>query len=399
MRDSSTLFSEKAPILISCSPYVTPYVKEEIGLRGFSVISEGFTSVETSGTFTDTIRLNIELRTVNHIYFLIEKFIAATMDDLFSALKKIPWEDIIPDDGYFSVHSVSDHPQVTNTMFLNLRVKDAIADRFQEAINKRPDSGSEKDKSVIFIFWKNNEASVYIDTSGEPLTKHGYRKFSMKAPLQESLAAALIMATRWDKNIPFVNPMCGSGTLAIEAAMMACEKAPGLLRNNFGFMHVKGYNAETYHSARSDAESKVLKDISCKIISSDIDHDALRAARSNAENAGVEHLIQFVKSDFQNTPVPETPGIVMFNPPYGERLGAADQLEITYSSIGDFLKTSCKGYWGYILTANPDLAKKVGLKTKRKIDFYNGQLKCKLLEYELYEGSKKKQNMPALPGA
>ncbi|HUM47686.1 MAG TPA: methyltransferase, partial [Chitinophagales bacterium] len=212
---------------------------------------------------------------------------------------------------------------------------------------------------------------------------------SMKAPLQESLGAAMIMASRWTAQSSFINPMCGSGTLAIEAALMACKKPPGLIRSNFGFMHVKGYRPAEYDSSCKAAQDQVLPAIECKIIASDNSLDALDAARSNAENAGVRHLIQFIKCDFESTPVPEETGIVIFNPPYGERLGASEQLELTYSSIGDFLKKSCRGYWGYIFTANPDLAKKVGLKTKRKIDFYNGQLRCKLLEYELYEGSKK----------
>ena len=135
----------------------------------------------------------------------------------------------------------------------------------------------------------------------------------------------------------------------------------------------------------------ISEKISCRIVAGDVDHGALKAAKTNAENAGVQHLIEFVNSDFSIMPVPEEPGIVIFNPPYGERLGSAEQLENTYAAIGDFLKKSCKGYWGYVLTANPALGKKIGLKPKRKIDFYNGQLPCKLLEFEMYEGSRKKK--------
>lgn len=390
MENLHPLFTEQRTILISTSPHITPYVKQELIDLGFPALSEGFTTVETVGTFDDAILLNLHLRTANHVYFLVEKFMAATMEELYQKTTSIAWENILPDNGYFSVHSVSDHAEVGNTMFLNLRVKDAIADRFMKVLEKRPDSGSEKEKAVIFIFWKENEAFLYIDTSGEPLTKHGYRKISMKAPLQESLAASMIMATKWTTENSFVNPMCGSGTLAIEAALMACHKPPGLIRTNFGFMHVKGYQPANYDALYKAASEKVLPTISCKIVASDNSLDALDAARSNASTAGVEHLITFIKSDFLNTPLPEQRGVVIFNPPYGERLGASEQLELTYASIGDFLKKNCKGYWGYIFTANPDLAKKVGLKAKRKIDFYNGQLKCKLLEYELYEGSRKR---------
>lgn len=392
MEDIHPLFTEQRTILISTSPHITTYVKQELTAMGYEVTNEGFTTVETTGSFDDCIRLNLQLRTGNHVYFLVEKFTAATMEELYQKTTAIEWEKILPVDGYFSVHNVTDHVEAANTMFLNLRVKDAIADRFMKVLEKRPDSGSEKERAVVFIFWKDNEAYLYIDTTGEPLTKHGYRKISMKAPLQESLAAAMIMATKWDTKSSFVNPMCGSGTLAIEAALLACKKPPGLIRGNFGFMHVKGYVQGVYESCHKITEAQVLNTIDCKIIASDNSLDALNAARSNAASAGVEHLIQFIKSDFENTPMPEEYGVVMFNPPYGERLGASEQLEITYASIGDFFKKNCKGYWGYVFTANPDLAKKIGLKTKRKIDFYNGQLKCKLLEFELYEGTKKRKN-------
>lgn len=393
MQDLHPLFHERRTILISTSPYITTYVKQEVTALGFTVTAEGFTTVETAGTFEDTILLNIHLRTANHVYFLIEKFLAASMDELYRKISAIEWEKILPSDGYFSVHNVSDHEEAGNTMFLNLRVKDAIADRFMKELGKRPDSGSGKERAVIFIFWKDNEAYLYLDTSGEPLTKHGYRKISMKAPLQESLAAAMIMATKWNTESSFINPMCGSGTLAIEAALMASRKAPGLIRSNFGFMHVCGYVPATYDAIILAATEKVLPLTGCKIIASDKNVDALEAAKSNAQLAGVQQLIQFIKSDFENTPVPEESGVVMFNPPYGERLGESTQLEMLYAQIGDFLKKSCRGYWGYIFTANPELAKKIGLKTKRKIDFYNGQLKCKLLEFELYEGTKKRKSI------
>ena len=393
MQDIHPLFHERRTILISTSPYTTTYVKQEVTALGFSIISEGFTTVETTGTFEDTILLNVHLRTANHVYFLIENFLAATMDELYRKITAIEWEKILPSDGYFSVHNVSDHEEAGNTMFLNLRVKDAIADRFMKVTGRRPDSGSGKERAVIFIFWKDHEAYLYLDTSGEPLTKHGYRKISMKAPLQESLAAAMIMATKWNTVSSFVNPMCGSGTLAIEAALIASNKAPGLIRSNFGFMHVCGYVPATYDAILSAAAEKVLPETVCKIIASDRSLDALDAARSNAQLAGVQHLIQFIKSDFEGTPVPEENGVVMFNPPYGERLGESNQLELLYAQIGDFLKKRCRGYWGYIFTANPELAKKIGLKTKRKIDFYNGQLKCKLLEFELYEGTKKRKSI------
>jgi putative N6-adenine-specific DNA methylase len=188
------LFDTKRAITVSCSPHITPYLKHEVIDLGFEVEAESFTTVQTSGTFEDAIKLNLTLRTANHVFLLIKKFNAETVQQLYEEVKKVEWEEIISVDGYFSIHTVSEHPEVTNFMFLNMKIKDAVADRFMEKTSKRPDSGSEKSRTVIFLHWKDNEASLYLDTSGESLTKHGYRKISMKAPLQEALAAGMIHA-------------------------------------------------------------------------------------------------------------------------------------------------------------------------------------------------------------
>jgi putative N6-adenine-specific DNA methylase len=228
-----------------------------------------------------------------------------------------------------------------------------------------------------------------MDTSGETLAKHGYRKIPGKAPMLEALAASTIMATNWDHQSTFINPMCGSGTLAIEAALLATDKCPGLFRMNYGFMHIMGYDETVFFTERRKLKDKAKKEIGFKIIATDISEDAVDIAQKNAKTAGVEHLIDFSVCDFADTPVPEEAGIVMFNPEYGERLGVHTKLEMTYKRVGDFMKSKCKGYRGYIFTGNPDLAKKIGLQAKRKIEFYNGKLDCRLLEYELYEGSKR----------
>jgi putative N6-adenine-specific DNA methylase len=206
----------------------------------------------------------------------------------------------------------------------------------------------------------------------------------------EALASATIMATQWDGKSPFVNPMCGSGTLAIEAALMAQNRKPGLQRMNYSFMHFIGYNEEVFFEER-----RILKDITDKtnlphIIASDISSEAVEIAILNARTAGVEHLIEFETCDFAETTVPEGAGVIMFNPEYGERLGTHSKLELTYARIGDFMKKKCQGYRGYIFTGNPDLAKKIGLKASRRFEFFNGKLDCRLLQYELYDGSKDK---------
>jgi putative N6-adenine-specific DNA methylase len=206
----------------------------------------------------------------------------------------------------------------------------------------------------------------------------------------EALAAATILATRWDKNSPFVNPMCGSGTVAIEAALIATNQRPGLFRLNYAFMHLIGYEEHIYLD-EMETLNKQVKDIpGLKIIATDYSDMAIANARKNAVAAGVADLITFAVCDFEATDVPEGgKGVMFMNPEYGERLGNETELEATYSRIGDFMKKKCGGYWGYIFTGNPDLAKKIGLKAKRRIEFYTSIIDCRLLEFELYEGSRR----------
>lgn len=206
----------------------------------------------------------------------------------------------------------------------------------------------------------------------------------------EALAAATLLATRWDRRSPLVNPMCGSGTLAIEAALIATNRAPGLLRNNYAFKHVIGYDSSLYENEMQRTREAVRELPELKIYASDISPDAINVTRINAAMAGVEQYLDLYLGDFALTPVPELAGgIVIFNPEYGERLGEESALQETYKRIGDFLKQRCKGYTGYIFTGNLELAKKIGLKASRRIEFFNGKIDCRLLEYELYAGTKR----------
>jgi putative N6-adenine-specific DNA methylase len=242
---------------------------------------------------------------------------------------------------------------------------------------------------VVHLYWKDEQAAIYLDTSGEPLSRRGYRKIPLAAPMQETLAAAVVLATGWDGSRNFINPMCGSGTLAIEAALIALHRAPGLLRDNFGFMHIKGWNERLWGELREKAKKEARTSLPGRIITTDINPAAVEAARKNAATAGVEHLIEFGVCDYADTPVPEGVGVIVLNPEYGERMGEVAKLEGVYKGIGDFFKQKCLGYTGYVFTGNPALAKKVGLKPNRSLPFFNSGIECRLLEYELYEGTRK----------
>lgn len=380
----------KSRIVVTCAKGIPPFLREEVLSLGFPVLSRGVASLETEGTMDDAMRLNLFIRTGQRVLFLLEEFRAQNPDELYSQLSRIAWEEYIYEDGYLCVTSSVDNPTIKDSRFANVKSKDAIVDRIKKRRGRRPDSGPERTGVVIDLYWKEELCQVYLDTSGEPLYRRGYRKIPLKAPMQETLAAAVVLATSWNGDGNFVNPMCGSGTLAIEAALMARNIPPGLLRSNYGFMHLKGFDESSWKELLNKAKGRIHRSFRHKIIATDISPEAVRAAKQNAAAAGVEKAIEFAVCDYSETPVPAGGGVVVLNPEYGERLGKLKELEETYRGIGDFFKKKCPGYRGYIFTGNLELAKKVGLKTKKRIPFFNSNIECRLLEYDLYEGSRNK---------
>lgn len=384
-----SVFDRKDSIIVTCAKELPYFVKRELACLGFPVLAESQAGVETCGTLADTMALNLRLRTGSHVLYRIAEFPAVDPSGLYNGIKKIKWEGIISPDEYLTVDSSVQNPGIRDERFANMKVKDAIVDRMALKLGRRPDSGPERKGAVIFIYWVADLCRVYIDSSGESLQKRGYRKIPFRAPLQETLAAALVTATGWDRRSNFINPMCGSGTIAIEAALYALNRAPGLLRGNFGFMRIKGFPAALWKELRAKARAGSLRSFPAKIIATDVSRQAVDASVKNARTAGVDHLIDFGVCDFRKTPLPEGGGVIVMNPEYGERMGDRSRLEETYKGIGDYFKQQGKGYTGYVFTGNPDLAKKVGLRTSRKIKFFNSSIECRLLEYELYEGSRK----------
>jgi putative N6-adenine-specific DNA methylase len=382
-------FNQKGKVFITCKDRSVMYLEQEIRELGFVPKEVTRTGIELIASLEDCMDLNLHLRTASHVLYEIKSFYLRNAEDIYRRFKAIPWEEYLDVDGYFSVNSVVENESVTTPLIVNVKVKDAIVDRFRELKGRRPDSGSDFIGLVFQVFWKETQASIYINTSGETLAKHGYRKIPGKAPMMEALAAATIYATEWNTRVPFVNPMCGSGTLAIEAALMASKRYPGLYREEYAFQHILGYDPQAFLAKKKKLESKVIHDPGVSIIASDISLQAISFAQENAAYAGVEHMIDFQVCDFAETEIPERPrGVIMFNPEYGERLGENDELEVTYKRMGDYMKQKCAGYRGYIFTGNLELAKKVGLKASRRIEFWNGTIDCRLLKYEMYEGKR-----------
>lgn len=391
---------ETQTIIITCAPHISQILAEEVKALGYTVKASSILEVTTEGSLKDCMYLNLHLRTAHRVLYHLKSFHTANADQLYHQLKTISWEDYIPADSYFSVNSFVKNPTIRDNRFANLKVKDAIVDYLQDKYGRRPDSGPLQDRIAVFLHWKEREAGIFLDTSGESIARHGYRSVTVEAPMQEALAAAIIRSTQWQPDLPFVNPMCGSGTLAIEAALTKAHKAPGLIRDNFAFMHLKTFDRFAWEEMRQEAEQESKKSMAkysnqlASIIATDNDPKAIAAARQNAAKAGVAGLIRFEVADFRDTELPfpthtdEGKAVVVINPPYGERLGEEEQLGSLYEEMGDFFKKKCAGYWGYIFTGNLNLSKQVGLRTRRRMEFVNGKIDSRLLEYELYTGKR-----------
>ena len=382
---------ERRNILVTCGPGLREYLQAELEELGFKIAESHPGGVLIRGSFIDCMKLNYCLRTAYSVLYLLREFRCGSAGALYKQIGLIPWENIIDPKEYFCVLSNVDTWTIDNTMYPNLKVKDAIVDRISKKTGNRPGSGKDRNSIVVTLFWKEHRAWVYLNTSGVKLSDRNYRKMPHRAPLRESLAAGMLMAAGYDGSQDIVLPMCGSGTLAIEAALMAMNKPAGGLRSNYCFKHVKVFDDDVWQEIRSTVNKTIRKGPPPKrIIATDIDEKAIEAARQNAKTAGVEHWIEFDVCDFAETDIPEGNGIIVMNPEYGLRLGELKPLEKEYKRIGDFLKQKCTGYTAYILTGNKELSVKIGLKASRRIVFFNGNIECRLLKYELYQGSKPK---------
>lgn len=391
------------PIIISCAKQLSRWTELEAVEMGYKPIEVTENTVVVRGNMRDVMRLNLKLRTAHRVLVPLLRTTCKNIRDLYQAVLSIDWENHLEADGYFSVSSVVHNLTVRDTRLPSLYTKDAIADRMREKCQRRPDSGGENHGAAVFVYWEKNEAIIYLDTSGEPLSKRGYRKIPGSAPMQETLAAACIMAMKWDCSSPFLSPMCGSGTPAIEAMMIAMNKAPGSLKGHFAFQSIKDYEriilgesaptvAPRQHTGASpeqiwkelvlEAKSEERNEGLPRIIATDISPEAVENAHTNAISAGVAPYIEFKACDFAETPIPDGKGCVFFNPEYGIRLGDPKELAPVYERIGTFLHEKCSGWTGALITGNPELARLVNLYYKTRIPFFNGPIDCRLFLYE-----------------
>ena len=383
-------WQRKTDIVLSCARHLAPYAADEARALGLGVSQADEDSVTVGGTALDAMRLNLWLRTAHRVLIPLGNFEAKNLEHLYRHASSIPWEDWIGPDGYFTTHGTIRNDTIRDTRVAAMRLKDAIVDRIRSVHGRRPDSGPEDKGASVFLYWHERDLRVFIDTTGSALSRRGYRLLPGKAPMQEALAAAVVMATGWNPSTPFVAPMVGSGTPAIEAAMIAKRRAPGLTRGHFAFMSLVGYGSAMKDGAtpeefwKAQCEKAVRDELPSgempRIIATDISREAIRIARANAKAAKMEQYITFGVCDFAATELPPVPGTIFMNPEYGERMGDKSALVPLYKRIGGWYADH-PDWNGCLFTSSPRLARETGLEPKFLRPFFNGALDCRLLSF------------------
>jgi len=391
---------------------VTAAELEQLGAQAIRAVHGG---VHFEGDIDLLYRASLWLRTASRILRPLREFAAQNYEMLYSQTRRVRWEDFLDASKTLAVQatiegaakraaeSAASSPPppgrreryrgkesnrkvpkrgIDHTMYAALKVKDAIVDRLRREQGSRPDVDKENPDITVHAHFSAGRCTLSLDATGSSLHERGYRSKKAAAPLKETLAAAIIKLTGWDGRQPLFDPMCGSGTLVIEAAQQAMQIAPGLSRRTFGFQRWPEFDGKAWSKAVDAARKQKLSAPPCEIIASDIDPDAILTATDNARRAGLEDVIRFEVRKFEDaTPPTSAPGIIVTNPPYGARLGTNDELVPLYKEIGQVLQTRFNGWQAYIMAGNLTLARHIGLTATDRTRLNNGPLECRLLKF------------------
>jgi len=354
---------------------------KEIGFKDVIVEKGG---VRFGGDLSTCYRANLWLRTAHRILIPLAEFDCDTAQRLYNGIRSVNWNEYLSPDMTLAVDCNLRDSAMTHSGFAALKTKDAIVDSIRDFCGRRPSVDARDPDLRINIRIFRNRCTVSLDSSGESLDKRGYRLDTGEAPLRETLAATLVALSGWDGTVPLVDPMCGSGTICIEASLKALRLPPGGMGKKYGFQRWPSFDHEVWKKLVKEAENRALEKIPSPVLGFDISSGTVEKARANADRAGVGKFVSFAVRDVAELAPPPSPGILIFNPPYGVRLGEMEALKGLYRTIGDTLKQHCKGYTAYLFTGNPELAKSVGLKPSRRMVLFNGPIECRLLKYNLY---------------
>ena len=345
-------------------------------------------AVEFHGDRAMLYRANYHLRTALRVLKQLDSFPVHKENDIYRSIRGIPWEQFLDAGRTLAVDTVLATEKFKHSVYISQLAKDAIVDRIRDRSGKRPSVDLKNPDLRVRIHLNEKVCNVSLDGSGESLHRRGYRVQPYKAPLNVVLAAGMIKISGWDPSVPFINPMCGSGTLCIEAGMISKGLPGGYFRSEFGFQRWRDYDPDLFETIRR--ERFIQETSNPRIMACDHAFPAIRATQDNLASSGMLGQIRVDKSSFENWKTGSDKGLLMINPPYGERMEEADILAI-YGNIGTVLKHKYSGHEAWILSGNPGALKHVGLKPGRRLDLFNGPIRCKLNQYSLYEGSKKEK--------
>lgn len=382
-----------------------PLLEQELKALGAVAVEPTRAGVAFKGTLETAYRACLWSRVASRVLMPLKSFDAPTPEKLYGGVKSIRWSDHLTPRHTLAVDFASSQSGITHTHFGALKTKDAVCDQFRSVADERPSVDPVNPDVRINVYVMQDRATVSLDLSGQSLHRRGYREEGVDAPLKENLAAAMLLLAGWPEELRrgresgrmpmLIDPMCGSGTIPMEAALMAANRAPGLARDRHGFTGWLGHVPALWDRLCKEARAQEVTDPKSlpRIVGFDRDARAVRSATVNAERAGLRGLVHFEKRGLEalERPADQERGLVVVNPPYGERLGETEELKPVYKQMGDLFKQRFQGWDAYILTSNPDLAKCVGLKASRRFILFNGALECRLLKYEMFAGHRRER--------
>jgi putative N6-adenine-specific DNA methylase len=368
----------------TCARGLEPLLAGELNQLGATDVNPGRGGVQFAGDRAILYRANLWLRTAIRVLQPILEAPVTSAEELYEAVRSLDWDRYLTPEHTLAVDCNVRDSRITHSKYAALKTKDAICDQFVERCGLRPSVNVDEPMVGLNLHIYRDQAVLSLDSSGESLHKRGYRPILTKAPLNEALAAGLVLLTGWRGATPFVDPLCGSGTLPIEAAWIALRRPPGLTRRRFGFQGWMDFDVELWTALRDEARRGVLKQLAALILGSDIRHDAIAFSIKNARAAGIGHLVRFDVKDVRDFRPPlGPPGIILCNPPYGERIGEEKELISLYKTLGEVLQQQSAGWTAFVFTGNARLARHIGLTPVEQVALFNGKIPCRLLKFEM----------------
>ncbi len=357
---------------------------QKLGAREVKFLKRAVSFVGDKGFM---YKANYWLRTALRVLKPIATFTVSDDKNLYDRVKKVDWKNYLTEADFLAVSTSLSTDIFNHTQYVSQKTKDAIVDQFREQTGKRPSVDLDNPTLRIHVHVEGNVCTLSLDSSGQPLYKRGYRSEVNLAPLNESLAAGMILMSGWEPNRIFIDPMCGAGTLPIEAALIACNIPPGYYRESFGFQKWKDYDQDLFDRIKEGSLQRI-NEKGFTILGSDVSEIVVRKAKQNVIQAKLEDAVKISAVSFQDFDPPDGNGVVILNPPYGERMNPGD-IDALYKSIGDTLKKKYSRYTAWMISSNKEAVKQIGLHASKKITLFNGSLECRFLKYEMYRGTKK----------